>query len=389
MYDIIDKKIMEQAQESIVQPSENYDARVNQVLNGLPVTRENVIKMATWQRVAATFAVCLLSISSCVVAANYMVSERLQSMSDKEVAGYSVNEQNTKANADSYSRTLTEAEKERLAELRDAYSMEGEFPISQLRTVVSLDDVEIDRMCYVIADSLFYFPDRELKDEELLQYIDFCTKRDYSIAKTWKESTEAQVEHSLSLNASQMVQKGRDLVQKVFSVDVSGCEYSLELLKENNDDASDGLFVLGFKLDNIVFYRVSADTESGDFNVRIMGEYNYSTEMQVDEDSYKDNYVVIQALLEESFDVQENEIKEALLIYEKTDSNMLVNDVLTYVVQTRDNAGFVMRYSAENRKCIMVDFYREYSSYDDMIENQIVEAEKMNNTLCIVPLEIE
>ncbi len=388
MYEKIDKKIMEQAKNSIVQPSENYDARVNQVLSCLPETTTKIIRMSTWQRVAATIAVCLLSISSCVVAANYMVSERLQNMSVDEVAGYRLNEQNTTANADSFSRTLTKTEEQRLAQLQEAYTMEGEFPVSQLQTVVGLDDIEIDRMCYVITDSLFYFPERELKDEELLQYIDFCTKRDYSIAKTWQESTEAQAEQSLSVqDASQAVNKSIDLVKKVFGVDVSGDEYSLEWLNKNDESA--GLFFLSFICDEVVTYTTIIDAESGHFRVQIMGKGTESEELQIDEESYKNNYRVIRELLRESFNVQESDIKETLLSYQKSNVDMLVNGVITYVVELNDNTKYVVRYSAESWECIIVDFYGEDSGYDDLMKGQIETAKKESYTLCVIPLEVE
>ncbi len=385
MYKKIDEKIMKQAKKSIVQPSENYDARVNLVLDCLPETRKKVIKISTWQRAAAAFAVCLLSISSGVLAANYVLSERLQNMPDIEVAGFSLNEQNTKANADSYSRTLTEEEQERLAKLQDAYSMEGEFPVSQLQTVVGLDDIEIDRMCYVITDSLFYFPERELKDEELLQYIDFCTKRDYSIAKTWQESTEAQVESRSALDASKAVQKGIDLVQRVFGEDVSGHEYSLEMLN-GTGDVLNGLFTLDFKRDGAVAYKVSVD-ECGDFGVQAVYMVDGELEVQINEDEYINKYKVARELLMETFDIKESEIKDTLVTYEKTNNSMLLNARVTYGFQTTDNAGYCVMFDANDWSCMEVKFYENYSAYESVLGKQVVIAEKVGNTLCVVPLE--
>ncbi len=387
MYEKIDNHIKELSKKSSIQPLGNYDARINDILENLPVTNTNVRRISTWQRAAAAIAICLLSISSAVVAANYVVSERLQNMTAPEIAEYSDNEQMTNENADSYSRTLTAEEQGRLADLRKAYELEGEFPISQLPTVVCENDIDFNQMCYVITDSLFYFPERELKDEELLQYIDFCTKRDYSIAKTWQESSEAKAEMSLdTLDASQALQKSVDLVQKVFGEDVSGYEYDMELMNKD-EGVSNSRFVIYLKKDGLFTHGTSIDAESGDFSVRIIGEYVGNTEMQVDEEVYKNNYNAVIKLLRESFEVQDSDIEEALMTYEKKNNNILANRDVIYAIKTKDDAGYVVRYSVDSWKCIRVDFYREYSSYIKLMESQIVTAEKMNNTLCVVSLD--
>ncbi len=391
MYEKIDKRITEHAKKSDVPLIENYHAHVNLLLNNLPETRKKVIKISAWQRTAATIVVCLLSISSGVLAANYVVSERLQNMPDAEVERYRLNEQKTDANADSYSRALAEEEKGRLAELRNAYTTEGEFPVSQLPTVVGVEDIEVDQMCYVMTDSLFYFPDRELKDEELLQYIDFCTKRDYSIAQTWQESMEAQekLEKSLSSwDASQAIQRSIDLVQKTFGVDVSGYEYSLELLNESAGK-SEGLFILRLKRDGVVSYITSIDAEKEDFSILFVGDNVNSAEIQINEDAYKDNYEAIRGLLEKSFNIHGSDIKETLLIYEKSNSNMLIDGIITYFVKLNDDTRYVLQYSVDNWECLNVDFSKEYSSYASLLESQVLTAEMMNNTLCVISLENE
>ena len=77
------------------------------------------------------------------------------------------------------SRPLTDGEKNRLEELRQAYLEEGYFPKKEL---VMLDSPEKYKkgVAFYAARSIFFLPEEEVTDEELLELIDFREKRDYN-----------------------------------------------------------------------------------------------------------------------------------------------------------------------------------------------------------------
>ena len=115
-----------------------------------------------------------------VYAAISHVQQRMESLSEEEKENLA--EEAKYANADVFSRELTGEERIRLNELLERYQTEGLFPEREVLEVSDVDEVVPNRVCFLPETSTFYLPDAPMKDEQLLELIDFYYKRDYSLA---------------------------------------------------------------------------------------------------------------------------------------------------------------------------------------------------------------
>ena len=140
-------------------------------------------------------AALVMLISATAVASVGAVRERMEAMNREKIEAYFVQVHASKIGVDNYNRPYTADEKERLKQLREGYGNEAGFPKGELTMI---DDAQAYRgkgVAFLGASSTFFFPDREMGDEELLQIIDFQYRRDYSLQKMNEmiESGEAQM----------------------------------------------------------------------------------------------------------------------------------------------------------------------------------------------------
>ena len=146
-----------------------------------------------FRRIVISAAACLL-LASVTVTASGLYRTRMESMNHEKLETYFSGLQEADVAADSYSRPLTDGEKNRLEELRQAYLEEGYFPKKEL---VMLDSPEKYKkgVAFYAARSTFFLPEEEMTDEELLELIDFREKRDYSLAKITEEIEAGDYEY--------------------------------------------------------------------------------------------------------------------------------------------------------------------------------------------------
>lgn len=86
-----------------------------------------------------------------------------------------------------YSRMLSENENSRYMKLRTSYEKEGLYASSELATIQTPEEYTGEGIAICVMDSMFYFPESELTDEELLQLIDFEHKASYCIERIGEE----------------------------------------------------------------------------------------------------------------------------------------------------------------------------------------------------------
>lgn len=122
--------------------------------------------------------VMLLSVT--VSASVGLYRQRMEAMNHEKLEEYYTQLQQAPVGADSQNRSLTEEERVRLRELTASYREMGTFPKGEL-TMLDTPEAYKDGVGFFAATSTFFFPEKEMSDEELLQYIDFIEKRDYSL----------------------------------------------------------------------------------------------------------------------------------------------------------------------------------------------------------------
>lgn len=135
-------------------------------------------------QIAAAIVVAFLVFGSgTVYAAVSLYQAHMEKMSEKEITERYEAVQNGTRDADSFSRKLSEDERERLDKLQLAYKAGECFPETELVLVDSADKVrDGDSVYYDFVNCIFYLPERTLTDEQLLQIVDVWEKANYSLA---------------------------------------------------------------------------------------------------------------------------------------------------------------------------------------------------------------
>ena len=192
-------------------------------------------KMYGWQKkaAAAALALAVVGVGGFTVHAvvDSLVKARMESMSQEEKTQY-VEEVDSamQENASTYSRELTQEEKERERELSIAYHQDGRFPEGELKRVEDESEVDRDMLCFAPESLYFYLPERALTDEELLQIIDYQNKVNYALQERYEEAyaeeiaaqkaaeeeTKQEVETDGGITEEEAVAKAQEWMDKVY-----------------------------------------------------------------------------------------------------------------------------------------------------------------------------
>lgn len=202
--DFIDRKIRKMAEAERMAVPESLDAKVENILDGLETEKKDskntdgkrvnqTVRHYGFRRIVIPAAACLL-LASVTVTASGLYRARMESMNHEKLETYFSGLQEADVAADSYSRPLTDGEKNRLEELRQAYLEEGYFPQKELAMLDSPEKYK-KGVAFYAAWSIFFLPEEEMTDEELLELIDFREKRDYSLAKITEEIEAGDYEY--------------------------------------------------------------------------------------------------------------------------------------------------------------------------------------------------
>lgn len=202
--DFIDRKIRKMAEAERMAVPESLDAKVENILDGLETEKRDskntdgkrvnqTVRHYGFRRIVIPAAACLL-LASVTVTASGLYRARMESMNHEKLETYFSGLQEADVAADSYSRPLTDGEKNRLEELRQAYLEEGYFPQKELAMLDSPEKYK-KGVAFYAARSTFFLPEEEMTEEELLELIDFREKRDYSLAKITEEIEAGDYEY--------------------------------------------------------------------------------------------------------------------------------------------------------------------------------------------------
>lgn len=202
--DYIDRKIRKMAESERMAVPESLDAKVENILDGLETEKKDskntdgkrvnqTVRHYGFRRIVIPAAACLL-LASVTVTASGLYRARMESMNHEKLETYFSGLQEADVAADSYSRPLTDGEKNRLEELRQAYLEEGYFPQKELAMLDSPEKYK-KGVAFYAARSTFFLPEEEMTEEELLELIDFREKRDYSLAKITEEIEAGDYEY--------------------------------------------------------------------------------------------------------------------------------------------------------------------------------------------------
>lgn len=144
-----------------------------------------------WQKRIAIWAIIIAAIGAggftVYAVVENLAKQRMEEMSKEEKEVILEDVDKSKVESVTQSREFTEAETARMIELAVAYK-EGQFPEDAVKHVDDESQIDKDVLCYVTTIKYFYLPERELTDEELLQFIDEKNKTDYVLEERAEET---------------------------------------------------------------------------------------------------------------------------------------------------------------------------------------------------------
>ena len=263
--DYIDRKIRKMAESERMTVPESLDAKVEKILDGLETAKADnntdgkranqTVRHYGFRRIVIPAAACLL-LASVTVTASGLYRARMESMNHEKLETYFSGLQDADVAADSYSRPLTDGEKNRLEELRQAYLEEGYFPQKELAMLDSPEKYK-KGVAFYAARSTFFLPEKELTDEQLLELIDFKEKREYSLAKISEEIEAGSYEYVKTEQEKDAAQQGRAAQQgtsgTVLGADTATQEWQIAYEGDVSIRcaavAENGLYVGGFTTD--------------------------------------------------------------------------------------------------------------------------------------------
>lgn len=209
-----------------------------------PKKRNSFKKAGT---LAAALVLAALAIGIPTQAAiRYFVQQRMEDMPNEEVESLTEMLETQDIPADSFSRPYSEKEKERMEQLYRDYQ-NGTFPEGEIPRITSKEQMEENTFCYVEETGCFYFPDRELTDEELLEVIDFNYKRDYTLAQNpetkadierkeqEQKQQQARLQEEGGISLQQAIEIAEQWMDTLYGVPIDGMEQNAYL-----DDSGEG-----------------------------------------------------------------------------------------------------------------------------------------------------
>ncbi len=375
----MDRKIREHVKAHPVILPEDYENMVQDQIRKCceeDVQMNTNVKKQRKKRMAAA-ACIMLCIGVCgaggVRAGMNYAKQRAEQTSKKEQE--SLWKDAAKADADTFSRELSEKEQKRLNELAEKYEAEGLFPEGSILQISDKSEIVSDQICFLAQDSTFYLPETALSDEQMLELIDFYAKRDYSVtAQGQKDAEEAENSADvIEISQEEAVEKASDLLRRLYGIDAD----TLAIETEHNqaldgngetfttdhisyrDEAAGISYLVSVNLQNGEIKTVSAEKDAGS---------NYSKEIAEDATQYQ----IFYSKAEEMADAYmgENTAWTAGRIeYMRDADHMLGTGIVNYIFET-DMGSCVISYS-----CAQQYFYQvRYFTKDEL--NSYLEDEK-------------
>ncbi len=198
-----------------------------------------------------------------------VLRERMEQVPQQEMEELKENLEKQTADGDGFSRTFTQEEEERMYELEKQYR-QGLFPEGELLQVESADMAVEDTLCYITETSEYILPDRELTDEEILQYLDFQEKQKYALKEnTGEVKAEASVPKELGevIGEDKAAEIGENWMNVLFQEDISGMDsnsylYTTEEAASMPEDSKYPNFYMVYfgTLHNHYYFHIDAET---------------------------------------------------------------------------------------------------------------------------------
>lgn len=293
---------------------------------------------------AAAFLLIIGTVSIPVQAGiRYLVKQRMESVPKEEIKAILEIQQSQTASADSFSREYTQAERDRMAELFRAYQ-NGTFPEGELLMLETDAKIPKDTLCYGKDTGRFYFPDRSLTDEELLQIIDFNYKRDYSLAldpevqaardeqEKEQEAIKSKIQTQGSISESEAIEIAQKWMTSFFGTSTDGMEETI-YLDDGRFDVP--IYHITYDIQSNCYYYFSISTIDGAIMSLDVSFASWLDAPVVSETQAKtqifENYQTAQSFLREQMGIYED-FANVYCLYLTESGNVISRDFAYYFV---------------------------------------------------------
>ncbi len=349
MKEYFDEEFSELLQKSEFVLPDSYEKRFNDTLDKISNYRRKRYFLLFHSKIAAVIALSVVSLSMSigVGATINMYMQRMNSLSEKEVAEYNYEVQNTDKEADSFSRQLSELENNKLSNLREEYETKGRFPTKEIPRVEKQTEVIYGELCFCVEESKFYLPEQELSDDEILQIIDFMEKRDYSVRKE-NAITELPTSENEKVDENEAVELAKVIVERMYLVNTTNANTKVEFDTTQNS-AGENLSSYFVSLSNegwMFDASVEIDSETGILNgIDIVNKSKEACVpgIETNVDEYKEYASEVERLYESISSGKS--IENIWFSYNYLTDGTLNRGNVKYVVELEDGSGYVFMYS--------------------------------------------
>ncbi|MCH5266493.1 MAG: hypothetical protein J1F02_11375 [Lachnospiraceae bacterium] len=347
---------------------EKFDKTVEEIKNSKIEndSRHIFFWLANHKAAAVVILVLILSMSSVTsYAVVNMFQQRMNAMPESEIEKYNKDVQESHAEADAYSRKLTDSEEEKIFNLRKQYEKDGKFPDKDITQVERYEDVTEGELCFVTEESKFYLPERNLSEEEMLEIIDLQEKRDYSVQQ--QNSEKDILEDADNKAIDELQTTAIAAVKSLYNLDEKDCE----LVSSHKED---DCYEFEIKENNTSFFAYCS--KDGTVERILCAKENlpaHESDVEIETAKIKSISKKIKKQVE-TFSGKEIESQS---IYCLMDSNgKLAYGTISYYHQMSDGSGCVAVYSTAYNDLYDIYIMNDKKSMKEEIESKIKQSKK-------------
>ena len=373
MQDLFDEELKELLQGTKIQVPESYDKKVEETLSNISIPSKKRYLHLFYSKTAAVIVICVTVLASSlgVGAAINLYHEKMQSITQEDKKNYNETVQNSEKAGDSYSRSLTKQEEERMQSLRIAYEKRGKFPENKIREVSKKKDIRENELAFCTENSTFYLPQETLTEEQILEIVDYMEKRDYSVREQNKvvEETPQPDEKISKKEAMQLACKSIETMYEVSTdkADVT-CEFNATRTAKGKRLAS---YQIALKKQTWLFDAlVEVDSKEGEIQqIAIVHkkQEEYASGIKVDKKEFIQNAAMVRKMQETLYPADKIQNMSMQYVYEK--DNTLKWGTVKYIIRTDSGQAVVYLYSMKTKS--VYQMYRlEDASYLDKEKTQ-------------------
>ena len=361
----IDKKIFEMAKKEEINTPKSYEDRVQKILDELPESQVEERRKLKIRPAFAMAAVLVLIMSVTAGATINAISKRMNDMSNKEKQQMITDMDKSNADKDSYSRKLTDSERERMDKLREQYENEGRFPEGKVAVVDKEEDAKEGQITFVTTTRTYVIPEKEMTDEQILQIIDYGYKEDYSLRQERRGTEEnydgvvsdeqvAENEEKIKSSNGMSKEAAKELAAKyiknIYDIDVS--EYDVDV--NANYDSS---YEVHFQKDNSIIVNIDAVNKQLEY-IHI-DEYEVENNNEKADENLFTNYAdTVKEIIINKANLAEKDSKYHYE-YTFTEDEKVQAGIMSYYFEKSNGKVVQIRVNCKEQKIIDVAIYTE------------------------------